>query len=145
MIYNINPKIWGKYFWGASHCLTFAYPENPTDDDKKTIKQYFESLQNILPCEKCRYHYKLNLTKYPLTNDVLSSRYKLIKWLVDLHNEVNVRTGKQEMTVDQTINYYSNPENQIEHYGEPIIISPIIIILLLLILIFALIYYMKKD
>lgn len=138
MLYNINPKLWGKSYWDMSHYLTMAYPENPTEDDKNNIKQYFTLLQNILPCENCRKHYKQNLADHPLTDDILSSRYKLITWLVDLHNEVNKKTGSQEMTVEQTIRYYSGHQNDTSNTHQ------IAIILLLIIIIFVIIYYIRK-
>lgn len=144
MLYNINPALWGESYWKMSHYLTMSYPENPSNDDKQYIKQYFELLQYILPCENCRNHYKSNLITYQLTDDILSSRYKLIKWLVDLHNEVNRRTGKEEMTVEKAIECYSGMEHytNIINTNNP---SSMIIVLVVIIIIIALIYYIKHQ
>lgn len=136
MLYNINPNIWGESFWNVIHYITMAYPDNPTEEDKQNVLAFIQSLQNVLPCENCRNHFKSNLTSYPLTNDVLSSRYNFIKWAVTVHNEVNRRTGKLEISVEHAINLYSNKKQQYD-------CSQIITIILLVMLIILLVYYMK--
>lgn len=140
MLYNISPNMWGKYFWGVIHYITIAYPDNPTEEDKQTIQAFIQSLQNILPCEKCRSHFKSKT--YPLTDSALSSRYEFIKWGVTVHNEVNRRTGKKEMTVDDAIALYTNPDGFIgkeNNYDY----NQIITIILLIALMILLIYYIK--
>jgi hypothetical protein len=136
MLDNINPEEWGPSFWKTSHYVTFAYPENPTDEDKINVKKYFEILQYILPCENCREHYKKNLKNYPLTDNILSSKHNLISWLVDLHNEVNRRSHKKEMTLHEVKKIYSINKKHKRDY-RPVIIA------LLIVLIILLIYYMK--
>jgi hypothetical protein len=32
---NINPNIWGTHGWTFMHYITLAYPENPSEEDKK--------------------------------------------------------------------------------------------------------------
>lgn len=136
MLYNIDPKIWGKYFWEVLHIITFAYPDSPNEEDKKNIKNFFYALKPMLPCEKCRYHYAKNLETFPLTDDILSSKYKLISWIVTLHNEVNERTGKQKITIDNVINKYTNITNETSS-------THIITLILLLLLIVLLVIYVK--
>ena len=78
MLYNINPNIWGKSFWNVIHFITMAYPDNPSDEDKQHVMSFFKDLQFVLPCENCRNHFKSNLITYPLTDEILSSRYSFI-------------------------------------------------------------------
>jgi len=35
MLDNLDPGIWGKYYWDVIHIITLTYPENPTEQDKK--------------------------------------------------------------------------------------------------------------
>lgn len=105
-MYNIDPALWGGNLWNFIHYLTFAYSETPSKSDMENMKTFFELLKKILPCEKCRYHYSQNLTKKPLTDEILKSRYRFIEWAVDIHNEVNKMTGKPIMTVDDAIQKY---------------------------------------
>jgi len=138
MLYNINPNIWGKSFWNVIHYITMAYPDNPTEEDKQNVSAFIQSLQNVLPCEKCRGHFKSNLISYPLSNDVLSSRYNFIKWAVMVHNEVNRRTVKPEMSVENAIELYTNKKQQYDY-------SQIITMVLFIMLIILLVYYIKAG
>ena len=79
-----NNNIWGPPAWTFLHTVTFNYPENPTEDDKRNFYNFFMNLQHVLPCEKCKAHYKQNIKKYDLKNN-LGSRQDLVKWLIDLH------------------------------------------------------------
>lgn len=105
-MYNLDPTLWGPHLWKFSHYFTIAYPDNPTDEDKIKYKTYFLSLQNYLPCEKCRYNYKRHLNEVPLTDEVLKSRYNLINWLINFHNIVNVENGKPKYSYDDFVNEY---------------------------------------
>ncbi len=97
-----------------------------------------EQLVELLPCENCRVHYANNLKSDPLTNDILSSKYKLIGWSVKLHNEVNSRTGKKHITVEEAIKIYTS---DVEHDDTQW--KSTITIVLLVLLIIILIYYVK--
>ena len=57
----MNPKIWGKHAWIFLHSITLAYPNCPTDEEKNNTKNFFISLENILPCYECRRNYKKHL------------------------------------------------------------------------------------
>ena len=88
------PEIWGKYGWDFIHLVTVDYPLNPTDNDKQHYYQFFQNLQYILPCEKCRKQLSQHLINHPLTTSALASRDTLVKWTIDLHNIVNRSIGK---------------------------------------------------
>ena len=128
---NMNPNIWGSSVWKTIHYISINYPLAPTDDDKNNIKIFLLNLQHILPCAKCREHYKLNLIKYPIDDNVLSSKLNLFKWTNDLHNEVNRMNGKAEMSLEDAFNLYSKQNNNNNKY----IIAFVIIIIIVLIII----------
>lgn len=110
---NMSPEIWGKYGWYFWHLVTQAYPEYPTEEDKKNYYQYFQSLKNVLPCKKCQKNLAVHLEKYPLTDEVLSSRENLVKWGIDVHNVVNYYIGKPMLSYDQALaqmDKISNPK-----------------------------------
>jgi hypothetical protein len=89
---GILTSIFGPHIWEGSHCITFNYPHNPTEEDKQQYKAYFESLCNVLPCSKCRNHYKHNLyenEETKLTNKALESRESLTYWWFNFHKSVN--------------------------------------------------------
>ena len=86
----MKPKIWGPHAWIFLHSVTMNYPDNPTHQDKKEMKDFFNSLRYVLPCEKCSKNLQFNMMKYPLTDNMLSSRDSLVRWLIEIHNMVNL-------------------------------------------------------
>lgn len=94
----MKAEIWGPFAWIFLHSITLDYPDEPTVEDKKNIRDFFTLAGKVLPCDICRGHYQENLKKHPLTEQVLSSRFDLVKWLVDLHNEVNKATKKKVLS-----------------------------------------------
>lgn len=102
---NIPPQVWGPFFWNVIHIVALGYPTEPTYTHKKAVKEFFESLQVIVPCPKCRRHFADHLIKYPITPH-LDARTDLFKWTVVLHNAVNKALGKPEFTEKETINYF---------------------------------------
>lgn len=135
MLDNINPKLWGNSFWDMIHYIAMSYPNQPTDDDKNNIKSFILSLKNILPCEKCRLHLSQNLINFPLSDDVLRNKHTLFKWSVDLHNEVNLRSGKKIYTIDQAFRKYNGFQNNNDQ------LNPVTLLIITLIVI--LVIYLK--
>ena len=82
-----NNNVWGPSAWTFLHTITFNYPEDPTEDDKRNYYNFFMNLKDVLPCKKCQAHYKENIQKYDLNNS-LDSRQDLVQWLIDIYDEV---------------------------------------------------------
>jgi hypothetical protein len=101
---NIPPTVWGPFFWMTIHIVALGYSSKPSYTEKRSAKQFFESLANLIPCPVCREHYKQHITQNPLTPH-LDSRTDLFKWTVDLHNAVNMSLGKPKWTVEEALNY----------------------------------------
>ena len=91
----MEPSKWGSQAWTFLHAITYVYPENPTDSDKKTHYDFFMGLKNVIPCMKCRRHYEKHINELPI-KFYLNSRDSLIDWLYKIHNKVNVSLGKPE-------------------------------------------------
>ena len=115
----MNQNIWGPKYWFTLHTMTFEFPQNPTYNDRKIYYNLFTSLQYLLPCSVCRQHYKKNLRELPLENN-LYSRKSIVYWLIDIHNKVNVETGKRIYSYDEVISIYSKILNKpIELFDAP--------------------------
>lgn len=95
-----NPQIWGPEGWHFIHFVALNYPINPTDEDKRRYNSFFQSLKHTLPCEGCSYNFGEKLKKHPPR---LEDRKSLFEWTVDMHNEVNISTGKPKITYDEAI------------------------------------------
>lgn len=92
---NLNPATWGPSFWRVLHTVAFSYPEQPTDAQKQAAESFFNSLTELLPCEKCRKHYTAFLRENPVAAHN-SSGSELSEYIYDFHNRVNQRLGKTQ-------------------------------------------------
>ena len=127
----MNPNIWGPKAWYFLHTITFSYPDNPTPQDKQDAENFFRVLGTQLPCESCKNNYKKHLKKHPLTNQELSSRDSLSRWLVDIHNEVNIMTNKNVFPYDKVVTKYTNSKD----LNRDICIVFLVILVIILIII----------
>jgi hypothetical protein len=107
MINSIKPAIWGPHGWKFLHYVSLGYPNSPSYEDKSNYKQFYHSLQHVLPCEKCAMNYKQNLVKLPIDNH-LESRDSLVKWVIDIHNLVNNELGKEKVSYEEALDLYTN-------------------------------------
>ena len=124
----MNPKFWGPHGWYFLHSITMHYPKNPSEQEKQIYFNFFKSLENVLPCEKCAYHYSQNLKKLPL-EPALESRDTLVRWLIGVHNEVNKETGKREYSYEEVIEEYKYKMNRLN--SDPTLVYKVIILGLL--------------
>ena len=102
---GMSPTIWGPYFWNAMHIATLGYPDIPNEADKAAAASFFESLTRLIPCPICRNHYSEFLKSNP---PQVESRTTLVYWLFTIHNKVNQRLGKSEISFSQFITHMRN-------------------------------------
>jgi hypothetical protein len=105
---------WGPMTWKTLHCITYYYPNNPSDEIKKLYVDFFYNIVvAILPCPICQLHFLKQLRDNPIYNH-LHSRQSLSRWLVDLHNDVNKRNKKRIMKYEEADRLYMNKVNMNE-------------------------------
>jgi hypothetical protein len=138
----MQPEIWGPYAWNFLHIITITYPINPSEDDKHNYKTFFESLKNVLPCERCRKNFNTHLKKFPLSRDVLSSRKYLVKWLIDIHNVVNHQTGKKMLSYTEALHELKKISSKTKQESDYTLYISFIVALFIAGFLF---YYYKKN
>ena len=121
-----GPDVWGPHGWKFIHYITLGYPNNPTENDKLNYKTFYTSLQHILPCAKCANNYSHNLIKYPIDNH-LGSRDTLIRWVIDIHNQVNNETNKKEYNYEEALDLYMKDYSNYGNYCFKLIVLIIIL------------------
>jgi len=141
---NINPKLWGYHTWRFLHYITLSYSENPTNEEMNDTRNFFLLIPKILPCDKCRKNFIHNLNKYPLTDEIMQSRYKLIMWLIDMHNQVNIELGKPQISYDDIISMMNDNNKKDNDNSNNNFLFYIILILLILVIV-GLIIYIKRQ
>ena len=111
----MNQNIWGKCGWVLIHSIAVNYPNNPSPSEKENTIKFFTLLGDMLPCRYCRQHYHENLKTIPIN---ANSKMDLIWWTIDLHNKVNIITGKKVLSRKEALQkiiamykkYPDNPE-----------------------------------
>lgn len=145
----MDPKIWGPGAWLFLHSITLNYPNSPTQVEKKIYSDFFNLLGQVLPCSACREHYHKNNNNLPVQFN-LDSKEALVKWLVEIHNKVNLLNDKPTITYDEFIkiykDLYKNKHESITYYKQKNILQKKIIYILLSVMIVILLgtyWYVK--
>jgi hypothetical protein len=87
--------VWGPAMWHYLHTMSFNYPVNPTNENKKHYKDFIYNLRNVLPCKYCRINLTNNLKKKPLLMCHMKSRATFSRYIYELHELVNKMLGKR--------------------------------------------------
>ena len=127
-----TPNEWGPPLWYKLHMKTLRYPKVANYKEKVLAIKYFKEIEKLLPCEKCKIHYRQNLESNPVEYHV-DTRDELVRWLINLHNKVNAQTGKRILSYEEAIRLYVPPPPP-----EPSKLPIIAIILLIIIIIVCL-------
>ena len=107
----MDPKIWGPKLWFVIHTLALNYPENPTYEEKRIHEDFFNNLVYLIPCHKCRTHYRTHISKYPIIN-YLDNSDNLFKYTVQIHNEVNKTLNKNIYSYEDAVKFYRSEYGQ---------------------------------
>lgn len=131
---GICPEKFGPYFWGALH-LACLYA-----DDYNTLKQFVYSYVEVLPCPACRHHFAQVLNQLPFPIEGHNLGY--FAWSVDVHNIVNNRLGKPQLTYDKAFEtWVSGCEPGYDKYED----VKIRLALLVLLILGALLFFRNKK
>jgi hypothetical protein len=147
----MKPTIWGPRYWFVIHVATFRYPENPSQNDKDNMRNFVYSLANgILPCPVCRYHFKKYLEN-PDNNfeEALKNNSNIVKFFWNLHNDVNKRTNKPELSFNDFLLLYKSYESGLDPCDNNRLprfnINTILILISGIILGGTLVYYLRHK
>ena len=87
-------SVWGPAAWHLLHTISFNYPINPTEENKKQYKDFVENLKNVLPCKYCRMNLENNLKAHPIKPCHMKNRDTFSRYIYNLHEIVNKLLGK---------------------------------------------------
>jgi hypothetical protein len=88
-------SVWGPPMWHYLHTMSFNYPVNPTQQDKKHYSDFVTNLQYVLPCKYCRMNLSNNFKKKPLQMCHMENRDTFSRYVYDLHEIVNKMLHKK--------------------------------------------------
>nr|KYP53549.1 FAD-linked sulfhydryl oxidase ALR [Cajanus cajan] len=78
----------GRATWTFLHTLAAQYPDNPTRQQKKDVKELVQILTRMYPCSECADHFKEVVRANPVQ---AGSHAEFSQWLCHVHNVVNRR------------------------------------------------------
>ena len=87
-------EIVGRRTWFFLHSVAAKYPDNPSDNDKESVRNLFAALGQHYPCKLCRKHLKQQLRE--LRPIAVNTRQDLTVWVCELHNMVNKDIGHKQ-------------------------------------------------
>jgi hypothetical protein len=93
-----NPDIFGPSFWFTLHNGAIHYPIRPSLNTRQSMKTLIYNLPILVPCLNCRDHF-INYIQNSDLDYIVSSKETLFKFWVDIHNHVNKRYNRPEMTL----------------------------------------------
>jgi hypothetical protein len=81
--------IWGPAIWHFLHIISFNYPVDPSEENKKHYLNFMINLKYILPCKKCRENLVKNYKELPITMKNMKNRYTFSLYVYNLHELIN--------------------------------------------------------
>ena len=143
----MEPRVWGPPAWEFLHSVTFHYPKEPTNFERKKYYAFFENLKYTLPCPSCQEHYSKNFDDIPIR---LDSRQDLINWLIDIHNAVNIKNGKREWSYDEVYDKYNkmyndfNPDEKSDKKSSFLSFNTLLLLLIIIVIV-CFVYYRQNK
>ena len=120
--YGMITYIWGPLLWHVLHIISFNYPVNPCEYNKKNnlIPHQIENsyyyfiflLQFLLPCKTCRENLKKNLESlhfFTSKAKIMKNRESFSRFIYNLHETVNKMLNKtSNLTYEQVRDFYEH-------------------------------------
>ena len=99
---------WGTPYWKFLHACSFSYPVEADRKKKQYMFNFLHAFVHVIPCVKCSEHFgKILSSGLPNARSPhLKGRDSLSRFLVDLHNNVNIKLSKPQMEYDAVCTYY---------------------------------------
>lgn len=105
MARDIDPHIWGESGWTMFTAPALTFPNDPTDEDKERLTNFYKNFGFGLPCTRCRRNYALGIEHSP--PDV-SCRRALTVWALNVHNRVNESLGRPAWDTRRALQHWTN-------------------------------------
>jgi Erv1 / Alr family len=93
-----DPRIWGPHYWFFLQTVARTYPHHPSSVTKKIYYSFFQTQMPLfLPVEAHAVEYEKLLNEYPVT-PYLDNRDSLMTWVHFIHNRINYRLSKPDLS-----------------------------------------------
>lgn len=96
------------------------------DSIRREIITMLKVFYVAIPCDTCSNHYLEYLQEHPVEDYFEHASQKLFNWSVDLHNSVNRKIGKPEMSYEDAFLFWSTirTHNHASNMGSNVLGRP---------------------
>lgn len=91
---------WGPVAWRMLHYFAISFPETPSDEEQARALRFLRSYADWLPCDECRENLAAEYENFAL-DEVVRTRKELVDFTHALHNRVNARLNKPQLSLQQ--------------------------------------------
>ena len=102
---ELDPTVWGPHYWFVLFSIAVSYSHNPNDVIKKKYYDFFHNLPLFIPHTQFGDEFSKLLDDYPVT-PYLDSRDSLMKWVNFIHNRINIKLEKNEISLSEAVDEY---------------------------------------
>ncbi|XP_002976837.2 FAD-linked sulfhydryl oxidase ERV1 [Selaginella moellendorffii] len=88
----------GRATWTFLHSLAAQYPDKPTRQQQKDVRELMAIISRMYPCKECADHFKEVLKSNPVR---ANSGVDLSQWMCRVHNIVNRSLGKPQFSCER--------------------------------------------
>jgi len=110
---QLDPTVWGPHMWFFLNTIAITYPLRPNAVTKKKYYDFIQNLPMFIPIERMSGEFSKLLDEYPV-QPYLDKRETLIRWVWFIHNKINQKLEKPQITLkDFYVKYYEEykPKN----------------------------------
>ena len=100
VLQTVDTSVWGARMWSVLHAAAAAASSRAFAAQWNNI---LSALRTGLPCPDCSAHFNAWYAAHPLKMTLIPFRGApaIVRWFLDLHNDVNLRTGRPVWTIAQ--------------------------------------------
>ena len=84
------------------HTMAWSYPESPSPSVRTEYFRFLQAFPQFIPDEEMRAYFARLMENHPVSA-YLDSRRDLVEWMHFMHNQVNARVGKRELTLAEAL------------------------------------------
>jgi hypothetical protein len=102
---GLDPKVWGPHYWFFLHTVAMCYPHRPNTITKKKYYEFIHNIPMFIPVETMATYFSQLLDQYPVS-PYLDSRDAFIRWMHFIHNKINQRLEKPNISLSKFYELY---------------------------------------
>ena len=104
---SFDSLVWGPYYWFFLHTICMNYQIHPTEETKKIYYHLFQHFHYFIPIQHMANQFKDLIALYPIT-PYLDNRESILKWIHFIHNRINIKLEKKNISYEDFFRHYHN-------------------------------------